>query len=292
MKKIIQWTTLFILSIILAGCVGPGSSKSALRVDSSPKATIFLDGKHIGQTPFYDEKIQSGEYTLKIVPETSTGISLVSWEVKIKLSPDVLTFVNRDLKETDDLSSGEILNLETISTKDSGEIMIVGDPDGASVKLDGQEKGITPLLLKDIPAGDHEVVLGAVGHADRIIRAQVTNGYKVVVNAQLAAVSRGADEIPITTPTSTQSAKPITGSPTPKKTIPSGKASVRILETPTGWLRVRMGPNLSATEEAKVNTGDILLYLGEEGEWFKVEYQEGKEGWISSQYAQKITPTP
>ena len=293
MKKIVLPITLILSAIILSGCVGPTSSQSALQVNSTPKTTVFLDGKHVGQTPYYDEKLKAGEYNLKLVPESGAGIQAVSWEGKVKLISEVLTVVNRDLKDSESGSSGEILNLETINTKDTGEIMIITNPDGASIKLDGQDKGVAPLLLKNVSAGDHEVAISTVGFIDKIVRIRTTNGYKLIINAQMAG---GSGLKPIETP-SAASLTP-TGSqqksvtPIPTIGFRSGKPSIKILDTPTGWLRVRTGPSLSATEAAKVNTGETFPYLTEESGWLKIEYQEGKEGWISSQYAQKLSSTP
>lgn len=288
MKKIALLIVFSLSAIILSGCIGPTSSQSALQVNSTPRTTVFLDGKHVGQTPYYDEKLKAGEYSLKLVPESGTGTQAVSWEGKVKLIPEVLTVVNRDLKDSENASSGEILNLETISTKDSGEIMIITNPDGANIKLDGQDKGVAPLLIKNAPAGDHEVAISTVGFIDKIVRIRTTNGYKLIINAQMA----GSGQKPIETPTeisTTPTGQQKNISPIPTKGIGSGKPSVKILDTPTGWLRVRTGPSLSATEAAKVNTGEIFPYLTEESGWLKIEYQEGKEGWISSQYAQKLS---
>ena len=208
----------------------------------------------------------------------------------MKLISEVLTVVNRDLKDSESGSSGEILNLETINTKDSGEIMIITNPDGVSIKLDGQDKGVTPLLIKNASAGDHEVVISTVGFMDKIVRIRTTNGYKLIINAQMASGSSQkrveTPSVNSVTPTGSQK-KSVT--PIPTLSFGSGKPSIKILDTPTGWLRVRTGPSLSATEAAKVNTGEIFPYLTEESGWLKIEYQEGKEGWISSQYAQKLS---
>ena len=61
--------------------------------------------------------------------------------------------------------------------------------------------------------------------------------------------------------------------------------SVVISATPTGWLRVRSEPNLNATEIAKVNTGESFTFLEEKDGWYKIALKDGKDGWVSSQYA-------
>jgi hypothetical protein len=306
MKKILVLFLIIGSSIFLSGCNNPMSKVSALQVNSTPKTTVFLNGNHVGQTPYYDEKLKSGDYTIKLVPETQAGTDIISWEGKITLNDDALTVVNRDLKKSENESSGEILNLEAIGTKETGEIMIMTLPDAASIKLDGQEKGVSPLLLKNITAGDHEIVLSSIGYTDRIVRIRVTNGYKVNINAQLS-IDLSSQTAQITsTPSGTPSISPITVitpgekskiTPSPQVTPKTGVitpkpgvTTVKILDTPTGWLRVRMEPSLAGTEAAKVNTGESFPYVEENSGWTKIEYENGKEGWVSSQYTQKVNP--
>ena len=75
---------------------------------------------------------------------------------------------------------------------------------------------------------------------------------------------------------------------------------VEILETSTGFLRVRREPSTLGEEIGRVEPGEKypLIQTDEKTGWFEIEYEEGKEGWISNQYARKIeggsklTPTP
>ena len=62
---------------------------------------------------------------------------------------------------------------------------------------------------------------------------------------------------------------------------------IEILATPNGWLRVRQGPGTNYPEIAKVNSGEKFAVLEEKDGWFKIRLEEGQEGWVSSQYAQK-----
>jgi len=64
-----------------------------------------------------------------------------------------------------------------------------------------------------------------------------------------------------------------------------GPYVVSILDTPTGFLRVREKPN--GQEIAKVQVGAKLIYLSEEEDWFEVELEDGNTGWISKKYSVK-----
>ena len=63
--------------------------------------------------------------------------------------------------------------------------------------------------------------------------------------------------------------------------------TVLIKETPTGWLRVRGEPSTVGAEVGRVNPGEKYTLLEEKDGWFQIEYEEGKNGWISGQYAEK-----
>jgi len=247
-----------------------GGDKGGLKVTSIPQASVFLEADNLGRTPFESDKIKSGDYTLKLVPEDAeTAVS--SWQGKIKVSTNVLTYVNRELTDSDLTSAGEVLSLEKIPGK-SSEIAITATPEGAKISLDGEEKGAAPLILKNISAGDHEISLSASGFIERSIKIRTSRGYKLIADFQLALIPGEEGK---------------TGKKEGQEEGPA-KPYVKILDTPTGWLRVREEPSTAATEAAKVNPGETYPLLEEKEGWFKIEYETGKEGWISGKYAEKV----
>jgi N-acetylmuramoyl-L-alanine amidase len=64
-------------------------------------------------------------------------------------------------------------------------------------------------------------------------------------------------------------------------------AKVLILQTPTGFLRVRDQASLNGTEMGQVKPGETYQLLDERTDWFQIKLTNGQSGWISSQYAQK-----
>ncbi len=258
---------------------------AGLKVTSTPTTSVFLDSRNIGRTP-YEEKLEPGEYTLKLIPEI-TGGQAVSWQGKIKLSPNLLTFVNRELNTNELTSGGEILTLEKTNGNTS-EIAVLSTPEGASVQLDSVDRGAAPLILRNIEPGDHELSLSAPGFLSRSMKIRTTKGFKLTADIQLglgqgsAPSSASATLTPEPTGTSKETKKS-----TPSSTDPQ-KPFAKILETPTGWLRVRMEPSTSASESGKVDPGKKFTILEEKSGWYRIEYEKGKEGWISSRYAQKV----
>jgi len=244
-----------------------GKQKAGIQIISQPKATIFLDGKHLGQTPFESKNLKPGEFNLKLVPESE---DLPSWEEKIKLNPDVLTVVKHQFSQTPTSESTEILTLEPLANKNLVSLAIISSPDGAFVKVDGTTRGFTPISLEDITAGDHVILISSPGYLEKEIKARTLLGKKLVVNVKLA---KKEEEESVATPSAQE-----------KETIPQ----VEIKNTPTGWLRVRLGPTTAATEAAKVKPGEKYPLLDEKNGWYKIRYDQNKEGWISGRYATKI----
>ena len=79
--------------------------------------------------------------------------------------------------------------------------------------------------------------------------------------------------------------------PTPVPTAtPKPEVKVEILSTPNGFLRVRSAATTDSQEVSRVNPKDIFVLVEESGDskWYKIEYETGKTGWISSQYAKKL----
>lgn len=246
------------------------------KVTSTPTASIFLDSRHIGRTP-YEDKIEPGEYTLKLIPEGETN-QAVSWQGKVQLGKNLLTYVNRELGVTDLTSAGEVLTLEKVSDRQA-EITVHSTPDGATVKLDNVERGTTSLALKNIEAGNHTLDLTAPGFIGRTIKVRATPAYRLVVQVQLALGQEktASDEAKLT---------PTPGVATEKNS--GSKKTVKILDTPTAFLRVRAEPSASTTEIGRVKPGETFTLLEEQNGWYKIQFSESRSGWISGRYASVI----
>ncbi len=263
-----------------------GPKQGELRVDSQPVAAIFLNNKNIGRTP-YKEKIDAGEYTIKLVPESST-VQLTSWEGRIVVGGNLLTYVNANLNESELGSAVDVIWLEKITSKNS-ELSVTTNPDGATVLVDDQTKGVTPLSVADIPAGDHTMSITSTGFLSRTLKIKTTPGYRLIANLKLA-LSAGGSVSPGASPT-----PDLSGTPTPTKgATPSAsqvpdppKPFVLIKDTPTGFLRVRMEPSTSASEAARVNPGEKYTYFDTQNGWYQIKYDGKNTGWVSGQYVEK-----
>ncbi len=272
-----------IVALVVKALTGRGTKQGELRVDSSPTAAIFLDSKNLRSSPFRD-KVDAGSYTIKLVPESTTK-QLASWEGNIVVGPNLLTYVNANLNESELSSAVDVLWLEKISSKES-ELSVTTSPDGANVLVDDITRGVTPLSLSDISPGDHTVTVASVGFLTRTLKIKTTPGYRVIVTMKLG-LSSGTPPEATATPTLSG-----TIAPTPTKSATSSadpaKPFITIKDTPTGFLRVREEPTTTATEAARVNPGDKFHVEDSKNGWYQIAYDGTNTGWVSGQYVEKV----
>lgn len=265
MKKLIFFTlfsiSILILSVQLSSIPAKflsGKQKAGIKVLSTPLgAEVLVDGSSVGKTPFEDEDLKPGKANVRLKYNSAI------WVGGITLNDGTVTILNRDLAESEASSSGEILTL----SRGSGA-NIISDPEGATVEIDGKVFGKTPISVS-IGAGEHIFVLSKNGYLKRSIKALVPPEFNLGLNVDLALSELDLSSIVITPETQT-----------PK---------VKVLSTPTGFLRVRDKPNLTGKEIARVLPGDELIFLEELTSWNKVRLLDGKEGYVSSQYVEKIS---
>lgn len=296
---------LVILLIVVGGILGlmrlvgfGGQKEGELRVDSQPAVSIFLDNKHIGRSP-YKDKVQAAQYTIKLVPESTVDAS-ASWQGKITVGGNLLTYVSSTLSDSELTSAVDVLWLEKISSKVS-EVSVTTNPDGATILIDNETKGVTPLVISDVTPGDHTLTVNSPGFVSRTLKVKTTAGYRLIASIKLALSGE-----PVPTPTQEATPSPTLtgkvtptpspkGSPTPTKTATQSatikdpaKPFVVILDTPTGFLRVRAQASISSQEVGRVNPGEKYHIEDEENSWYQIIYEGSSEGWISGQYAQKV----
>jgi len=277
------------VALIVKLLTNRGPKQGELRVDSNPAAAIFLDNKNIGRAPFRD-KVLSGSYAIKLVPDSAT-VQLPGWEGHVVVGPNLLTYVNADLSESELSTAVDVLWLEKISSKQS-ELSVTTIPDGASVLVDDVTRGVTPISISDIPPGDHTVMVTSVGFLARTLKIRTTPGYKLIATMKLG-LSSGAAQ-PVASLSATPAVTP-GGKVTPTSKIATASAQPNpakpylvVKETPTGFLRVRMEPATSATEAARINPGDKFSILDTQNSWYQIRYDGTNTGWVSGQYVDKI----
>ena len=255
--------------------------KGALQETATPESKVYLDGKYIGTTPLCkceaSEMLKTGDYTIRLQP---TKGNLSEFQEKITISEAVLTVVDRKF-DKDSLSEGSVISLSPLSDKKKTELLAVSLPEGADVLLDNSDIGKTPLSFKDPTESDHVLVIKKNGYKQKTIRIRTPLGYKLTVAAYLSTGENvtSSSSIP---PLASQSATPVDKS-SPTSAVKRG--TVLILDTPTGFLRVR--DSMGGAEIGRVTPGESYALVTEQDGWFEIKLKDGTIGWISDEYAEK-----
>lgn len=249
------------------------TGKGALQVTTNPKSRVYLENKLIGTTPFcacdLTQMLSVGDYTIKLVPQDG---NFRPFEEKITINKGTLTAVDRTFANNGE-GSGSIISLSPLNNKKDTEVLVVSFPDKANVFLDSDPVGATPLLLKQVSLSDHDLRLTSDGYKDKSIRIKTALGFRLSSLVSLG-INTDLSNPPMTSASATPSSTP-------------APASVLILNTPTGFLRVRENNSISSLEITQVKPGENYELIEEKEDWFKIKLNDEKTGWISSSYAVK-----
>ncbi len=249
------------------------SLKGALQVTSTPVSKVYINDSYVGQTPLCkceaQEMQKTGEYTIKLVPNDR---NLSEFQEKITISTGVLTVVDRKFGK-DSLSEGSVISLTPLDDKKRAELLVVSIPSKSKTYLDSNQIGETPFLYKNPTDSDHTLRVMKEGYSEKTVRIHTPLGYKLTVAIYLSTGDSPSLDI---SPTASASATP---TPSVSKIV--------ILETPTGYLRVRTSASIAASEIARVNPAETFDLVSEQEGWFQIKLKDGRVGFISSQYARK-----
>ncbi len=271
--SIISLALLIGATLFLIGYFKP--KPGGIFVSTNPAASVYINGAFVGKSPFTGV-YQSSDVTLKIVP-LAADIAFVPFETKLSLTPGIQTVVRREFAKTDEESSGDILSFEKENGKTS--LIVISTPDNAQVSIDGVPRGFAPYKTTTISPAEHQITVKSPGYADRIMTVKTINGYRLTVFAKLGKIQEAV--VPPQT--------------APQETV--SKTYVEILDTPTGFLRVRTAPGSSGEEIAEVTPGSRYLLLSEDTAtgWYEIQYKppvaglpNGINGWVSSQFTKKV----
>jgi hypothetical protein len=153
-------------------------TNGTLKVESKPMgAQVKIDGEVKGVTPL-SVSLPAGAHVMEIVAGSEPRV--------IPLS----------------ITAGQTLAqyVELVGVSALGRLSIQSAPAGATVLLDGQPRGQTPLELPDVAAGDHELVLDLNGQRVRQT-VTVASGITTTVDLPMAAAVEAAGMFPAALPT-------------------------------------------------------------------------------------------
>ena len=140
-----------------------------LTVSSNPTgASVYLDGVSKGISPITLTGVSVGNHTLLL---TKSGYN------------NYTTAVTINAGQTATLSA--TLVPVTIST---GNLSITSNPTAASAYVDGTYKGVTNLVISNLTAGSHSLILAKAGYNNYTATVTVTSGQTTSVDATLTSI--------------------------------------------------------------------------------------------------------
>lgn len=294
MKKLLKiFGILIVVGLVIGGilfAVGKFQKEGAgILVETTPVSTVFINGEQVGRTPYQGVR-EAGEVTVKLVPD-SFERPLVPFETKVTLTSNVQTVVRREFGESDDLSGGVVVSFEKVGGGEMS-LSVISIPDAAQISLDGQVRGFAPYKTSNVTNGEHQLAVSANGFTERSLSVRTVPGYKLTAVFKLVPSGEVQGE-----------STSIESSPSPSPTPVAKSQFVEILNTGTGFLRVRSAAGTGGSEVGRVEPGKRYPFIEKDTAtgWFKIEYLTGKEGWVTSEFARlvdsagpspKATPTP
>lgn len=276
MKKLLYIVSPFLIAILIFSIiilfVSRNKDRGALQVTSTPLSKVYLDGKLVGQTPLckcdLNSMIEVGDHALRIVPNEG---NFDPFEQKITINPKVLTVVDRTFG-AQALAEATIISLNPLTDKNQSSISVISFPISAQVFLDNTLQGQTPLLINNVTQSDHELKLTKQGYKDKTVRIRSVLGYKLD-----ALIFLGID----------QQIASVSATPIASASATSFSSKIIILQTPTGFLRVRKTSSISSETIGEVKPGETYDLIDEKGGWYEIKFKDEVNGWVSSQYAKK-----
>ncbi len=317
LKKIILALLIVGVASVFAGCIPQLDKRkyAGLQVTvSDVPATIYLDGTYLSETPFKQNDLKPGVYTLKIQPDDA---SLVPYELPIRLTGGLLTAVVWNPGTRPELSGGVVYELERLSNRQQTELAISSIPDGAIVRINDGDMDFAPLVRTDLTAGKQSIALTLPSYDDQNHTLNLVPGHRLSVLVKMArtadtfdagdgaAVSSTGDtnadtanatDTTTTSETATSSAirtaqkTPVTGSGAGA----SGSATFtgkKVTILPTGFIqngeevvRVRESSSAASRELGFAKVGQSYQYLNvTTADWIKIQFNS-VPGWISKTY--------
>jgi hypothetical protein len=145
--------SLLVIALISAGVYwkdrwqpAAAAAGGSLRVESDPPgAEVRLNGTAKGLTPLA-LTVPAGTYTLTLQHGTSNK------QLPVSVTDGAATVYHVALADS-----------APVPAVDTGHLAVASDPPGSEVLVDGEARGLAPLTVRDLPVGQHRVVVRARG---------------------------------------------------------------------------------------------------------------------------------
>ena len=163
--------------------------KVALNVDVAyGKASLDVNGKVTGETPFYREDLTAGDLNITINADSG------SYSGSIKPAAGTKAVVKRDVGVSRTFSSGQNIWLSKTNSSEASISIVSPDVNEVAVIIDGVEIGKTPLkvkpsdLLSKNENNKYKIAFKKDGYEEQEVEVTLYDGYELNVRVDLFLV--------------------------------------------------------------------------------------------------------
>jgi hypothetical protein len=150
---------------------GMGGDVARLRVVTPvPDCEVFVDGASMGRAPIDRRDLAPGKHYVVV-----RRPGYAEWKREV------------------DLQGGQTVAL-TAELSSSGQLKVLANVPGADVFIDGQPVGRTPLVVPDVPAGEHLIEVRKPGFHDARQPLRIEGGEQKILSADLVPFRTGPSE--------------------------------------------------------------------------------------------------
>lgn len=143
----------------------PPAGGSLRVLANAPGAVIFLDGEALGEAPATANDVSPGEH---IVEARAEGFQPLQQPVTIEQGRQ------------------RVLSLELTRVQLApGRVIVNANVAGTTVLVDGEERGSAPVVVEELPAGTHAIIVRAAGHREFRTTCETAPGRNCELNVEL-----------------------------------------------------------------------------------------------------------
>lgn len=145
----------------------PARAGSLRVIANAPNAAVTLDGEVIGQAPVTQQNVTPGEHILEA---TADGYETVQQPVTVEPGQQ------------------RVVSLRLERRTRVGRIVVNANVGGATVTVDGEERGPAPVVIEGPTAGAHAILVTAEGHEEFRTTCETGDSEDCEVTAQLRPI--------------------------------------------------------------------------------------------------------
>ena len=215
-----------------------GDLTASLWVDaSSPGATVRLDGDSVGVVPAWVTDVEAGLRRVEVIaPDGSTVADTTLWiEAGDLADLDLTGEHSRSESPADAAAPRRDRPVASSPAAPAGSIRVTSTPSGATVAIGGRRVGTTPLSIRGVAPGRHDVSVRRAGY-ESVTRSVDVRGGGVFETAVDLRRAGGAAPAPRAAPTVAAPSRPESTQTPQARPAAAETGEVEILVRPWGQI--------------------------------------------------------